>query len=55
MGMLVVVLVIVALVGAGALFLHALRSDPSPNAHGWLVVLPLVVILGWVIEELITG
>ena len=53
--MLVVILVIVGLIGAAALFLHALRSDPSPNAHGWLVILPLLVIAGWVIEELITG
>ena len=55
MGMLLVVFVLLALVGAVALFAHALRSDPSPNSHGWLVVLPLVVIFGWVIEEIITG
>ena len=55
--MLLVVFALLALVGVGALFVHALRSDPSPNGdgHGWLVVLPLVVIFGWVIEQIITG
>ena len=55
MGMLLVVFALLALVGVGALFVHALRSDPSPNGHGWLVVLPLVVIFGWVIEQIIMG
>jgi hypothetical protein len=55
MGMLLVVFVLLALAGAAALFSHALRSDPSPNAHGWLVVLPLIIIFGWVIEQIITG
>ncbi len=55
MGMLVVIFVIFALAGATALFVHALRTDASPEAHGWLVILPLLVIIGWLIEELITG
>jgi hypothetical protein len=52
MGMLFVMALVVALIGCGWLFVHALRAD-SNNRHGWLVVLPLVVMFGWLIEQLI--
>ena len=53
--MLLVVAIVAGLAVALALFVHALRSDESPRAHGWLVVVPLLVIAGWVLETLLTG
>jgi len=53
MGMLLVLAVIVALAGVGWLFIHALRTPEGEGQHGWLAVLPLVVIFGWVVEQLV--
>ena len=53
MGMLLVVAVIIAFVGVGWLFVHALRTPEGESQHGWLAILPLVVIFGWVVEQLI--
>lgn len=53
--MLLVVAIVAGLVAALALFVHALRSDQSTRAHGWLVVVPLLIIAGWVLETLLTG
>ena len=55
MGMLLVFGVVAALILAGALFVHALRADKGPRSHGWLVVVPLVIIFGWLLETLIIG
>jgi hypothetical protein len=52
MGMLLVVAVLIALAMLIALFVHALRSDPK-SRHGWLIAVPLIIIFGWVLEELI--
>jgi hypothetical protein len=30
------------------------RIDPSVS-HGWLVVVPLLIIAGWILETLIMG
>ncbi len=53
--MLVVVAMLVCVAIAFALFVHALRADRSERAHGWLVVVPLLIVFGWVLEVLITG
>jgi hypothetical protein len=55
MGMLLVVAILAGLGIALALFVHALRSEPSGEAHGWIVIVPLLIIAGWVLETLITG
>ena len=52
MGMLVVLAVLAAIVGAMALFIHAVRTSRG-GRHGWLVVLPLIVAFGWVIEQIV--
>ena len=54
MGMLLVLAVIIAFVGVGYLFVHALTTPEGESQHGWLAVLPLVVIFGWVVEQLVT-
>lgn len=51
-------LVVAILAGIGialALFIHALRAEQSEGAHGWLVIVPLLIIAGWVLETLIMG
>ena len=53
MGMLLVLAVIIAFVGVGYLFVHALTTPEGESQHGWLAVLPLVVIFGWVVEQLV--
>src|SRR3569623_1187396 len=53
MGMLLVLAVILAFVGVGWLFIHALRTPEGEGQHGWRAVLPLVVIFGWVVEQLV--
>ncbi len=55
MGMVFVLAIVLALVGVIALFTHALRADPSEEGHRWLVVVPLLIIVGWLLEELIMG
>ena len=55
MGMLVVIAILAGLGIALALFVHALRSEPSSGAHGWLVIVPWLIISGWVLSMLITG
>jgi hypothetical protein len=54
MGLLVVLAVLAFLALAMALFIHAVRAS-SGGRHGWLIVLPLVVAFGWLIEQLIVG
>lgn len=51
--MLLTLAIVVGVVLALALFIHALRSGPSERQHGWLVVVPLVIVAGWVLETLI--
>ena len=54
MGMLVVMAVLAVVVGIGALFVHAVRTS-SGGRHGWLVILPLLVAFGWLIEQIVVG
>lgn len=55
MGMLFALAIVLAVILALAMFVHALRSDSSERAHGWLVVVPLLIIAGWLVEMLIMG
>lgn len=55
MGMLLILAIVVGVILALALFVHALRASPSERAHGWLVVVPLLIIAGWILETLIMG
>jgi hypothetical protein len=55
MGMLLAIAIIASVILALALFVHALRSSPSEGAHGWLVIVPLLIIAGWILETLIMG
>jgi len=55
MGMVLVLGIVVVLVSVIALFVHALRADPSPEAHRWIVVVPVLIFLGWLLEQLIMG
>jgi len=46
--------IVLLFLGALALFVHALRAEDRPeNRHGWLVVVPLLIIFGWVLTELL--
>lgn len=53
MGMLVVVGGLAFIVGIGALFVHAVRTSETGNRHGWLVVIPLLIVFGWLVEQII--
>ncbi|HEU4730903.1 MAG TPA: hypothetical protein VFT22_23570 [Kofleriaceae bacterium] len=53
MGMVFALAVLAAVGGLFVLFVHALRADPSPRSHGWLVIVPLLIFAGWLIESLI--
>jgi methyl-accepting chemotaxis protein len=55
MGMVLALAVVLGVVLALALFVHALRTDRSERAHGWLVIVPLLIIAGWILETLIMG
>lgn len=55
MGMLFALAIVVAVILALTLFVHALRTSPSERAHGWLVIVPLLIIAGWILETLIMG
>jgi hypothetical protein len=55
MGMLLTLALLAGISFAGALFVHALRADPSERAHGWLVVVPLLIVAGWILGTLIMG
>jgi hypothetical protein len=56
MGMLLVLSVVIALALVVWLFLHAVREGDGGggNQHGWLVVVPLVIMFGWIVEQLLT-
>ena len=55
MGMLLALAIVVGVILALALFVHALGSNPSARTHGWLVIVPLLIIAGWILEMLIMG
>ena len=54
MGMLVVVGM---LIGLGLVFwlLVSAVNDDGRKRHGWLAVVPLLIIVGWLVEQLIMG
>jgi len=47
--------VVIGVVLMLALFVHALRTSPSERSHGWLVIVPLLIIAGWVFVTLTMG
>ena len=53
MGMLVVVGGLAFVFAIGAMFVHAVRTSETGNRHGWLVVVPLLIVLGWLLETII--
>ena len=53
MGLLVVLAVVLAFVGVIWAFAYAVRPKKPGSSHGWLVVLPLLVIFGWVLDTII--
>jgi hypothetical protein len=55
MSTLLVLAGVVAFCAIVAMFVHALRAERSIRAHRWLVLVPLLVIVGWLIEQLIMG
>jgi uncharacterized membrane protein YqhA len=55
MGMLLALAIVLAVIGALALFVHALRSSPSEGEHGWLVIVPLLIIAGGLLAMLMVG
>jgi hypothetical protein len=55
MGMLLALAIVAGVILALALFVHALRSSPSERAHGWLVIVPLLIVAGWILVTLIMG
>jgi hypothetical protein len=56
MGLLIVLAVLVAIGLLMTAFVYAIRPHSQrEHAHGWLVVVPLVVIFGWVIIQLVMG
>jgi hypothetical protein len=50
MGLLLVLAVLFAGIGVIALGVHALRVDRGMEGHGWLVVVPLVIIGIWILQ-----
>lgn len=55
MGLVLALAIVAGVIGAGAMFIHALRAEPSDGAHGWLVVVPLLIVVLWVLGTLIMG
>ena len=55
MGLVVVVVVLAFAALLVALFLGAVRTSERPRSHGWLVVLPLIAALGWILGEAFIG
>jgi hypothetical protein len=50
MGLLLVLAVVFAGIGVVYLFVHALRANPSEGAHGWLLVVPLLIVVIWLLQ-----
>jgi hypothetical protein len=55
MGLLVVLAVVAAVVLVVAFVVHALRADPDTDAHGWLLVVPLILLWAFVLQQLLVG
>jgi hypothetical protein len=52
MGMLVVLAVVGFVAVVIGLFVHAIDSE-GKSRHGWLIVVPLLIFAGWLLEMLI--
>jgi hypothetical protein len=55
MGLIFALAIVAVVVLAFALFVHALRADRSARAHGWIVIVPLLIIAGWLLATLLMG
>ena len=53
MGLLVVLAILLAFVGVIWAFAYAVRPKKPGSSHGWLAILPLLVIFGWVLETIL--
>jgi hypothetical protein len=53
MGLLVVLAVLLAFAGVVAACIYALRPKRPGSSHGWLAILPLLILFGWVLEMII--
>jgi hypothetical protein len=53
MGLLVVVFVLLAFAGVVAACIYALRPKKAGSSHGWLAIVPLLILFGWVLEMII--
>lgn len=53
MGLLIVLAILLAFAGVVWACVYALRPKKEGTSHGWLAVLPLVVIFGWVLETIL--
>jgi type IV secretory pathway VirB2 component (pilin) len=46
-----VLAVVFAIVGVIALGVHALRAEPGTESHRWIVVVPLLIVLVFVLQQ----
>jgi hypothetical protein len=53
MGLLVVLGVLLAVVGVMVACIYVLLPKRSGRSHGWLAILPLLILFGWVLETII--
>jgi NADH:ubiquinone oxidoreductase subunit 6 (subunit J) len=53
MGLLLVLAVVGAIIVVVAMAVHALRADPSPEQHGWLVIVPLLILWLFILMQLL--
>jgi len=53
MGLLVVAVVFLAFAGVIAACVYVLRPKRAGSSHGWLAIIPLVILFGWVLETII--
>ncbi|MEO8843259.1 MAG: hypothetical protein ABI591_23125 [Kofleriaceae bacterium] len=53
MALLVAILMLVAAACITALFVYAVREEPGKRRHGWLAIVPLLILGGWMLETII--
>lgn len=53
MALLVAILLLLAAGCVTALFVHAVRADSRNPHHGWLAIVPLLILGVWVLETML--
>jgi hypothetical protein len=53
MGLLIVLGVLLAFAGVIAACVYVLRPNRSRSSHGWLAIIPLLILVGWLLETII--